>query len=98
MACMCGDYCCWSCGPAQGNHKCPICNEWASEGCDHINPRTGKLYGRFRAEARRLREAEAKAEDAMMRDFEEVDSLIAAEVAEHGPTGCTANDQPRRVD
>lgn len=36
MSCMCGDYCCPSCGPAQGNWRCPICREWASEGCDHM--------------------------------------------------------------
>lgn len=32
--CMCGDTCCPSCGPAQGNYRCPSCNGWISEGCD----------------------------------------------------------------
>jgi len=32
MACMCGDICCPSCGPAQGNHKCPACGNWESDG------------------------------------------------------------------
>ena len=31
--CMCGDFCCPSCGPAQGNSRCPVCRTWASEGC-----------------------------------------------------------------
>jgi hypothetical protein len=35
MPCMCGDICCPSCGPAQGNHKCEKCGAWASEGCEH---------------------------------------------------------------
>lgn len=35
MACMCGDICCPSCGPAQGNSRCPACGRWASDGeCD----------------------------------------------------------------
>ena len=34
MPCMCGDLCCSSCGPAQGNSRCPVCRTWASEGCD----------------------------------------------------------------
>jgi len=32
--CMCGDLCCPSCGPAQGNWRCPVCRAWASDGCD----------------------------------------------------------------
>lgn len=32
--CMCGDLCCPSCGPAQGNTRCPACRSWASEGCE----------------------------------------------------------------
>jgi hypothetical protein len=31
---MCGDTCCPSCGPAQGNYKCPACGKWSDEGCD----------------------------------------------------------------
>jgi len=34
MPCMCGDTCCPSCGPAQGNFRCPVCRVWASEGCN----------------------------------------------------------------
>lgn len=31
---MCGDICCPSCGPAQGNGRCLVCRAWASDGCD----------------------------------------------------------------
>jgi len=34
MPCMCGDICCPSCGPAQGNYRCVACGAWASEGCE----------------------------------------------------------------
>lgn len=30
--CMCGDPYCWSCGPAQGNHRCQICGQWTLDG------------------------------------------------------------------
>lgn len=30
--CMCGDPYCWSCGPAQGNYKCPVCGKWSADG------------------------------------------------------------------
>lgn len=30
--CMCGDICCSSCGPAQGNHHCPYCGSWTMDG------------------------------------------------------------------
>lgn len=62
MPCMCGDLCCWSCGPAQGNERCPICGEWASEGCPHYGKRTGRLLRRYEARARRLAEQEAEQE------------------------------------
>ena len=32
--CMCGDTQCPSCGPAQGNSKCPVCGAWADDGCE----------------------------------------------------------------
>lgn len=32
--CLCGDICCPSCGPAQGNSRCLVCGAWASDGCD----------------------------------------------------------------
>ena len=69
MSCMCGDYCCPSCGPAQGNWRCPICNVWASECCVHISSRTGNLKARYKAQAKRIAKAEAEAE---ARYYEEV--------------------------
>lgn len=34
--CLCGDPYCGSCGPAQGNHKCPSCGRWSADGeCDN---------------------------------------------------------------
>ena len=41
--CLCGDTQCPSCGPAQGNWRCPICRAWADGGCIHISQRTGKM-------------------------------------------------------
>lgn len=36
MPCMCGDIYCSSCGPAQGNYRCPNCGKWTDEGgCDN---------------------------------------------------------------
>lgn len=33
--CYCGDYFCWQCGPAQGNHQCDACGQWTFDGgCD----------------------------------------------------------------
>lgn len=46
MACMCGDICCSSCGPAQGNYRCPFCRTWASEGCEHVDE-SGNLKDEF---------------------------------------------------
>lgn len=34
--CLCGDTHCSSCGPAQGNWKCPLCSAWADDGCEHF--------------------------------------------------------------
>ena len=60
--CMCGDICCPSCGPAQGNSRCPICHEWVSECCDHVDPDTGDIRPAFAAQVeeiyRKQREAD----------------------------------------
>jgi len=38
MPCMCGDTYCGSCGPAQGNNRCPNCGKWDLDGgCDDPN-------------------------------------------------------------
>lgn len=35
--CMCGDTHCWSCGPAQGNHRCSGCGEWMDDHGEHVS-------------------------------------------------------------
>jgi hypothetical protein len=54
MPCMCGDTHCSSCGPAQGNSRCPICRAWADDGCEHFDEETGELKPEFREEAEKL--------------------------------------------
>lgn len=68
MSCMCGDYCCPSCGPAQGNSKCELCGQWASEGCIHINSRTGNYKKKY---LKAVEEA-ARKEDAMLEELAEL--------------------------
>lgn len=65
MPCMCGDTHCPSCGPAQGNWRCPICGAWADDGCDHIGD-DGNLLPEFAAlaEEAAARDAEAAADYA----------------------------------
>jgi hypothetical protein len=69
--CMCGDICCPSCGPAQGNSRCPLCNAWASDTCEHFDPETGEPT----AEALPLLEAQARSEreweDQLAKDLDE---------------------------
>jgi hypothetical protein len=62
MPCMCGDFCCPSCGPAQGNSRCAACGEWASEGCD-CTPEAI-------AEAERQEAIRLEAEEAMYKQME----------------------------
>ena len=76
MACMCGDTCCNSCGPAQGNWKCPICGDWASEGCEHIgddgsDTLPSDVLPRFKARAEAALERERKGEEEMQREWED---------------------------
>lgn len=71
MPCMCGDICCPSCGPAQGNWRCPICRVWASEGCDHITE-DGNIKPEFEKEAQqREQEKETEQYDALANDLED---------------------------
>ena len=62
MPCMCGDICCPSCGPAQGNWRCPICREWASEACEHMNEEGDDLKAEYMAQAEAA-EARERAQD-----------------------------------
>lgn len=78
MACMCGDYCCWSCGPAQGNWKCPICRQWASEACEHLADDGNGIKPEFQAQADALAAAEAMADDAYAKQLEEDEALAEA--------------------
>lgn len=56
MMCMCGDFYCRSCGPAQGNHYCDECGKWTDEGgCD--NPE--KCEAAIIARDQRMAEEEA---------------------------------------
>lgn len=75
MACMCGDYCCPSCGPAQGNWRCPLCNTWASEVCEHLSDDGAGLKPEFQAQADEMARQEREAEDALVRDLEESERL-----------------------
>jgi len=62
MRCDCGDICCHSCGPAQGNFRCFQCGKWDSDGgCD---------------DPKACEEAEAveAAEEAAMAEAEQTDS------------------------
>jgi len=73
MPCMCGDYCCPSCGSAQGNSRCPLCNEWASEGCMHINSRTGNIKVKYRAAAEKRAREEAEVEAKYCAEMENME-------------------------
>lgn len=57
--CMCGDLCCSSCGPAQGNSRCLVCGEWASEGCENPEECAAKMPAALEAD-RLAVEEEAK--------------------------------------
>ena len=70
MPCLCGDICCPSCGPAQGNWHCPICREWASEGCAHIDE-DGKIKPEFVEDVRKAEAAEEAFWDAYAREMSE---------------------------
>ena len=64
MPCMCGDYYCGSCGPAQGNYKCSVCGMWyADGGCE--NPEKCEEEARIADEEleQQLEEAERFAEE-----------------------------------
>ena len=74
MSCLCGDICCNSCGPAQGNWKCPICGEWASECCEHIGE-DGNILPEFQAEAEEKARQEAEAYSELAAQLEDEERL-----------------------
>jgi len=71
--CMCGDIYCHSCGPAQGNHKCPVCGVRSYDG-ECVDPAA-------------CEKAEREMEDAMVRDLEEADRVARAYWAAFGKKG-----------
>ena len=82
MACMCGDYCCNSCGPAQGNWKCPICRAWSTECCEHMAEDGNDLKPEFHERARQIAEQEAEADELYAIQMQEEDRLWAKHEAE----------------
>ena len=73
--CLCGDTHCSSCGPAQGNWRCPICLAWADDCCDHISEETGDLKPEFHAEAEEKARQEALADEEMVKQLEDEERL-----------------------
>jgi hypothetical protein len=78
MSCMCGDTHCWSCGPAQGNSRCPACGEWMDDHAEHIlgEPACTHQEDRCAAAAEQLAKEEAEYEarmDQLADDYWEVE-------------------------
>ena len=76
--CLCGDTHCSSCGPAQGNSKCPLCGAWMDDCCEHFDEETGELKPEFVAEAEKVYENERLADQAYAAQIEEEDRLAEA--------------------
>jgi hypothetical protein len=70
MPCMCGDTHCPSCGPAQGNWRCPLCRAWADDGCEHFDDE-GNLKPEFQEDAERQAREESEMDEAFARQLEE---------------------------
>ena len=75
MSCMCGDTHCSSCGPAQGNWKCPICGSWADDGCEHFDEESGLLKPEFNEEANRIWLEENQADDAYIQSLSDEETF-----------------------
>lgn len=63
MACMCGDTCCRSCGPAQGNNRCEACGAWEADGgcadpqaCLEVSRKLDQQFAEWLDESERLAE------------------------------------------
>lgn len=73
---MCGDIYCPSCGPAQGNSKCPHCGKWSFDGgCTDVKECEKKELARCEAEFRDYLiglclEIEAKAQNTDIYDLD----------------------------
>ena len=73
MPCLCGDICCPSCGPAQGNTRCELCRVWATDGCEHVSRRTGQYKKQYRKQIEALHQYENDLEDQWSREIREID-------------------------
>jgi len=69
--CLGGDYCCPSCGPAQG--YC-FCGAWASYSGDDVDE-NGNLRRKYQAQAEAAERAQAEAEDRLDAELDERDRL-----------------------
>jgi hypothetical protein len=75
---MCGDTQCPSCGPAQGNYRCPICRAWADDCCEHFEEETGELKPEFQAQAEEHERQEREADEKMAIEIAESERLAEA--------------------
>lgn len=100
MACMCGDICCNSCGPAQGNWRCPLCNAWASELCDHLEEYEGsvRVKPEFESQAQAVCDAEDAEVERQIAELEEAERLAAEEYREENPRGRTGGNPRQKWD
>lgn len=71
MACLCGDTHCPFCGPAQGNWKCPICGNWADDGCEHIDEDSERVKDEFIAQANAIAKQEHEEAERIYAEYEE---------------------------
>lgn len=68
MPCMCGDVQCPSCGPAQGNWRCPICRAWADDGCEHVDDDGGSIREEFHPQVEAIAKAEIEAIEKWLKE------------------------------
>src|SRR6185295_8484091 len=73
VMCLGGDYCCPSCGPAQGHWRC-FCGAWASDSGDDVDE-NGNLRRKYQAQAEAAERAQAEAEDRLDAELDERDRL-----------------------
>lgn len=67
--CLCGDTHCPSCGPAQGNWRCPICRAWADDCCEHMADDGSGIRPEFQAHADEIARQEAEADAKLAQDY-----------------------------
>lgn len=77
MPCMCGDIQCSSCGPAQGNWRCPICRALADSGCEHVDEGGNSIRSEFRVLVEAIVKAEMEATEKWQKEMEESEKLAA---------------------